>query len=379
MSKRESFTNRLGFILACIGSAVGMGNIWMFPTRVSLYGGGSYLIPYFIFVVLIASTGVIGEMSFGRGTRSGPIDAFGAACESRDRRKVGETLGFIPVLGSLAMAIGYTVVMGWILKYMIGTFTGSTLAPNSIDSFAASFGGMASAFGNNLWQIIALVVAVIILMFGVGNVYAKWIINYMRKHAITRTRVYGRENIPTDSNYIMYPNHQGKYDALGIILAQEKPCGVLWGKKQAERLMSRQVCGLIDAVVIDLDNNRDKVRAIMDVTRQVKLGRNFLIFPEGGYTDNKNELQEFQAGCFSCSLQTKTPIVPIALFDSYKSMNSNTFERVDTQVHFLKPILYSEYGELKKKEVAKLVKSRIEERMAQIKAGKINESYELIG
>lgn len=177
----------------------------------------------------------------------------------------------------------------------------------------------------------------------------------------------------------MYPNHQGKYDALGIILAQEKPCGVLWGKKQAERLMSRQVCGLIDAVVIDLDNNRDKVRAIMDVTRQVKSGRNFLIFPEGGYTDNKNELQEFQAGCFSCSLQTKTPIVPIALFDSYKSMNSNTFERVDTQVHFLKPILYSEYGELKKKEVAKLVKSRIEERMAQIKAGEINESYELIG
>lgn len=169
MNKRESFTNRLGFILACIGSAVGMGNIWMFPTRVSLYGGGSYLIPYFIFVVLIASTGVIGEMSFGRGTRSGPIDAFGAACESRGKRKVGETLGFIPVLGSLAMAIGYTVVMGWILKYMIGTFTGSTLAPGNIDSFAASFGGMASAFGNNLWQIIALVVAVIILMFGVGN------------------------------------------------------------------------------------------------------------------------------------------------------------------------------------------------------------------
>ena len=169
MNKRESFTNRLGFILACIGSAVGMGNIWMFPTRVSLYGGGSYLIPYFIFVVLIASTGVIGEMSFGRGTRSGPIDAFGAACESRGKRKVGETLGFIPVLGSLAMAIGYTVVMGWILKYMIGTFTGSTLAPDNIDSFAASFGGMASAFGNNLWQIIALVVAVIILMFGVGN------------------------------------------------------------------------------------------------------------------------------------------------------------------------------------------------------------------
>lgn len=169
MQKRESFSNRLGFILACIGSAVGMGNIWMFPTRVSQYGGGSYLIPYFIFVILIASTGVIGEMSFGRGTRSGPIDAFGAACETRGKRKIGETLGLIPVLGSFAMAIGYTVVMGWILKYMIGTFTGATLAPTSVDEFGTAFGSMASAFGNNVWQILALTIAIIILMFGVGN------------------------------------------------------------------------------------------------------------------------------------------------------------------------------------------------------------------
>lgn len=63
MKKRESFNSRWGFILACIGSAVGMGNIWMFPTRVSLYGGGSFLIPYFLFVALIGFTGVSGEMS----------------------------------------------------------------------------------------------------------------------------------------------------------------------------------------------------------------------------------------------------------------------------------------------------------------------------
>ena len=87
------------------------------------------MIPYFIFVVVIASTGVIGEMSFGRAARSGPIDAFGMVCEKKGKRKVGEGLGMIPVLGSLAMAIGYTVVMGWILKYAVGTFTGATLAP----------------------------------------------------------------------------------------------------------------------------------------------------------------------------------------------------------------------------------------------------------
>ena len=169
MNKRDSFNNKWGFILACIGSAVGMGNIWMFPTRVSMYGGGSYLIPYFIFVALIGFTGVIGEMSFGRATKSGPVDAFGYACGTKNKRKLGEVIGFIPVLGALAMAIGYTVVMGWILKYMIGAFTGKTLAPADTEGFAASFGSMASAFGNNVWQIVALVIGIIILMFGVGR------------------------------------------------------------------------------------------------------------------------------------------------------------------------------------------------------------------
>ena len=89
MKKRESFNSRWGFILACIGSAVGMGNIWMFPTRVSLYGGGSFLIPYFLFVALIGFTGVSGEMSFGRATRSGPVDAFGFACERKTKSRRG--------------------------------------------------------------------------------------------------------------------------------------------------------------------------------------------------------------------------------------------------------------------------------------------------
>ena len=144
---RESFGSRWGFILACIGSAVGMGNIWMFPTRVSLYGGGSFLIPYIFFVALIGFTGVIAEMSFGRATRSGPVDAFGCACEANGKRKLGEALGMIPVLGSLAMAIGYTVVMGWIFKYAIGTLTGSTLAPDNVEEYGIA---LAKAHGAGL-------------------------------------------------------------------------------------------------------------------------------------------------------------------------------------------------------------------------------------
>lgn len=167
---RDSFASKWGFILACIGSAVGMGNIWMFPQRVSKYGGGTFLIPYFIFVFLIASSGVIGEMGFGRGTRSGPMGAFRKAVESRGKNgKIGEALGAIPVLGSLALAIGYTVVVGWIFKYTVGAFTGATLRPSNVDEFSAAFGGMASTFGNNIWQWIGIAVTFAILMLGVGR------------------------------------------------------------------------------------------------------------------------------------------------------------------------------------------------------------------
>lgn len=87
--QRDGFQSKWGFILACIGSAVGMGNIWRFPVMVSKYGGMTFLIPFFFFVILIAATGVIEEMSFGRIAKAGPIGAFGTATELRwqDRKK----------------------------------------------------------------------------------------------------------------------------------------------------------------------------------------------------------------------------------------------------------------------------------------------------
>lgn len=168
--QRDSWKSKWGFILACIGSAVGMGNIWMFPTRVSKYGGGTFLLPYFLFVVIIGLTGVIGEMSFGRATRSGPIGAFGRAVESRGwNRRLGEAVGLIPVIGSLALAIGYSVIVGWILRYAVAAIDGSVLAPESVEGFANSFGGMATAFGNNFWQTLGLAVTFVIMALGISG------------------------------------------------------------------------------------------------------------------------------------------------------------------------------------------------------------------
>ena len=102
-AERDSFRSQWGFRLACIGSAVGMGNIWLFPSRMAQFGGATFLIPYVIFVVLIASTGVVGEMAFGRATGGGPMVAFGAAARRRTgSARWGQTLGIIPVVGSYA-------------------------------------------------------------------------------------------------------------------------------------------------------------------------------------------------------------------------------------------------------------------------------------
>ena len=91
--ERDGFKSRTGFVLACIGSAVGMGNIWRFPYMVSDWGGMTFLLPYILFVILIASTGVIEEMALGRAAKGGPIIAFGNCTEMRTGNRLDSGVG----------------------------------------------------------------------------------------------------------------------------------------------------------------------------------------------------------------------------------------------------------------------------------------------
>lgn len=188
--ERDGFKSRTGFILACIGSAVGMGNIWRFPYMVSAWGGMTFLIPYVIFVILIGSTGVIEEMALGRATKGGPIKAFGDCMQMRTgKRKAGEAIGFIPVLGSLALAMGYTVVVGWIFKYTYLAFSGKLSAMgNDMSAIGGMFGSTASSFGNNMWLIIAMVVTAVIMALGIaGGIESKQGHDAFAFHHVCRT------------------------------------------------------------------------------------------------------------------------------------------------------------------------------------------------
>lgn len=163
--KRETFGTQFGFILACVGSAVGMGNIWLFPYRLGQFGGAAFLIPYILFIFVIGLTGVIGEMAFGRSMRTGPLGAFKKAFKMRGKN-YGEAIGIIPVIGSLGIAIGYSVVVGWILRFLIGSFTGSMI--NSWDS-GEYFGKIAGSFGSVSYHLLGLLFVLIILSLGVSK------------------------------------------------------------------------------------------------------------------------------------------------------------------------------------------------------------------
>ncbi len=167
--QRDSWASRTGFILACVGSAVGMANIWLFPYRVAQLGGAAFLIPYLIFVALLGFTGVIGEMSFGRAMGTGPMGAFGKAMEMRGVKRggpIGKLVGLIPTLGSLALAIGYAVVLGWACHYLFSSLTGELMVQPDMGAF---FGGIASDFGNVGFHVLGLVITFIIMILGVSR------------------------------------------------------------------------------------------------------------------------------------------------------------------------------------------------------------------
>lgn len=177
-----------------------------------------------------------------------------------------------------------------------------------------------------------------------------------------RTVCYGKENLPKDGGYIMYPNHQGKFDALAIILCHELPCSIVMDIKKSRSILVREFIDLLEGKRLDKADVRQAMTIIREVANEVKEGKRYILFPEGGYEfNNKNRVADFKPGSFKSATMSKAPIVPVALIDSFQVFNSLNIMPVTAQVHFLKPIAYEEYKGMKTQEIARLVKTRIEE------------------
>ncbi len=139
---------------------------------VSRYGGMTYIIPYLIFVLLVAHTGIIEEFAFGRAAKGGPIEAFSLATQKAGRGpKLGKAVGIVPVIGSLGLAIGYTCVFGWILKYCFMSYSGAVAALGTdMDQLGYTFGvETATAGANDAWIIVAVSLALAVSVFGISG------------------------------------------------------------------------------------------------------------------------------------------------------------------------------------------------------------------
>ena len=141
MKNRSSFSGKLGFVLSAAGSAVGLGNIWRFPYFTAKYGGGIFLLVYIILVAFFGYTMIVSETSIGRIARKSPVGAFKDLGKTKPMRFGGWINAIIPIL----IVPYYSVIGGWVLKYLIEYIRGNAAAIASdgyFTDFAISFVSM---------------------------------------------------------------------------------------------------------------------------------------------------------------------------------------------------------------------------------------------
>lgn len=187
------------------------------------------------------------------------------------------------------------------------------------------------------------------------------IFQYAVKSGNVDLNVYGKENIPEENGFMLYGNHQGMFDVVAIAASFDGPLACVFKYELRNIPLLRQIIACTRSFAMNRSDTRQSLEVIRAVTQEVKAGRNYLIFPEGTRSKNGNRMNEFHAGSFRCAVKAKCPIVPVVLIDSFRVLDQKGSKPVSVQLHYLKPIPYEEYQNMKTVEVAQLVKARIEE------------------
>ncbi|MBE5927387.1 MAG: 1-acyl-sn-glycerol-3-phosphate acyltransferase [Lachnospiraceae bacterium] len=195
-------------------------------------------------------------------------------------------------------------------------------------------------------------------------------IQYIMKTAVESgnidLKVTGLENIPQEDGFLMYSNHQGMFDIMALAATCEKPWAAVLKKELYNIPFMKQIVDCTKSFPMDREDIKQSMGVIMSVIKEVKNGRNYLIFPEGTRSKKGNDMLEFHSGSFKCALKSKCPVIPIALVDCFKVLDQKGSKPVSIQLHYLEPILYEEYKDMNTTQLANLVKERIQK--------KINES-----
>lgn len=150
-------------VLACVGSAMGLANIWMFPARLGEFGGITFLIPYLIFLFGFSVFGLMGEYAFGRKMRKGPVVSFETVFAETAAPSPLKAIGWFPVAALIGILSFYTVIIGWIVRYLVLAAANAFTAADS----AACFESFAGTAANIPWTLAAIFCTAIIVSFGI--------------------------------------------------------------------------------------------------------------------------------------------------------------------------------------------------------------------
>ena len=191
--------------------------------------------------------------------------------------------------------------------------------------------------------------------------HIRYILKHVCKSGNIDLQVTGLENIPEKDGFLMCGNHQGIFDIVAIVESFERPIAAVLKKELKDIPFLKQIVKCTHSYPMDREDVRQSMKVIQGVTQDLMNGRNMVIFPEGTRSKNGNQMGEFHAGTFKCVAKSKAPIVPFAFIDSFKVLDQDGCGPLKVQLHYLKPIFYDEYKDLKTNEIAALVKARIGE------------------
>ena len=168
-TNKKGFASRWGFILASVGSAVGMANVWGFPYKMGANGGGAFLLIYLFFVFIFSYVGLPAEFSIGRRSKTGTLGSYANAWKSRSNKleKVGGLVGWLPLIGSLCISIGYAVIVSYVLKALVSSLTG-TLMTSDVNLWFEGFS--TRPYSVVFYHIVVVIVTLYTLLLGAKSI-----------------------------------------------------------------------------------------------------------------------------------------------------------------------------------------------------------------
>ena len=197
--------------------------------------------------------------------------------------------------------------------------------------------------------------------------YVQYVVSLIQKTGHIKTESFGEENLPKEGGYVMYPNHQGKYDCYGIAAVHKTPMTAVMDREMSYFVLVNEIMETLKGQRLDINDARQALKVINKIAEEVSEGRRYVIFPEGAYNnDKKYKLWDFKPGSFKAATKAKAPIVPVALVNSYKVYNSWSLLPVKTQVHFLEPLYPKDYEGMRTIEIAAIVKERIQAKLTEL-------------